>query len=80
MNESEKCIYYKSENNICTIICLYRDDLLIFYSNIHAVNNVKYLLCANFNMMDLREAKLILCIKTIRSEKGISLDQSHYIE
>ncbi|KAL5759726.1 hypothetical protein ACOSQ2_018564 [Xanthoceras sorbifolium] len=25
------CIYYKSENNMCTILCLYVDDLIIFY-------------------------------------------------
>ena len=80
MNESNKCIYYKSENNICTIICLYVDNLLIFCSNIHVVNNVKSLLCANFDMNDLGEAKVILGSKITRFEKGISLNQSHYIE
>ncbi|KAK2429298.1 putative mitochondrial protein [Trifolium repens] len=79
-NESDKCIYYKYENNICTIICLYVDDLLIFGSNIHAVNAVKSLLCNNFDMKDLGEADVILGIKITRSEKGISLNQSHYIE
>ena len=49
INESDKCIYYKSENNICTIICLY-NDLLIFGSNIHVMNNVKSFLCAHFDM------------------------------
>ena len=44
------------------------------------MNNMKSLLCANFDMKDLREAKVILGIKIIRSEKRISLDQSHYIE
>ena len=48
VNESDKCIYYKFENDICTIICLYVDDLLIFGSNIHAINSVKSLLNANF--------------------------------
>ena len=80
VNESDKCIYYKSENDICTIICLYVDDLLIFGSNIHAINSVKSLLSANFDMKDLGEASVILGIKITRSEKGISLDQSHYIE
>ena len=80
VNESDKCIYYKSENDICTIICLYVDDLLIFGSNIHAINSVKSLLTANFDMKDLGEESVILGIKITRSEKGISLDQSHYIE
>ena len=30
VNESDKCVYYKFENNICTIIYLYVDDLLVF--------------------------------------------------
>ena len=33
VNESDKCISYKSENDLCTIICLYIDDMLIFWSN-----------------------------------------------
>ena len=80
MNEIDKCIYYKYNNNICTIICLYVDDLLIFGSNIHAVNAVKSLLSNNFDMKDLGEANVILGIKITRSEKGISVDQSHYVE
>ena len=56
------------------------DDLLIFGSNIHVVNNVKSLLCANFDMKDLGDAKVIIGIKITRFEKGISLDKSHYIE
>lgn len=56
------------------------DDLLIFGSNIHAVNHIKSILCANFDMKDLGEASMILDIKFTKSEKGISLDQSHYIE
>ncbi|PNX55775.1 hypothetical protein L195_g049405, partial [Trifolium pratense] len=56
------------------------DDLLIFGSNLSAVNSVKSLLCKNFDMKDLGEASVILGIKITRSEKGISLDQSHYVE
>ncbi|KAK2442716.1 putative mitochondrial protein [Trifolium repens] len=80
VNESDKCIYYKIEKGICTIICLYVDDLLIFGSNLPAVNAVKSLLGNNFDMKDLGEANVILGIKITRSEKGISLDQSHYVE
>lgn len=80
VNESDKYIYYKSENCICTIICLYVDDLLIFGSNIQTINDVKSLLCNNFYMKDLEEASAILGIKITRSKQGISLDQSHYLE
>ncbi|CAJ2634277.1 unnamed protein product [Trifolium pratense] len=80
LNESDKCIYYKSDDNICTIICLYVDDMLIFGSNLSAINDVKSLFSNNFDMKDLGEASVILGIKITRSEKGISLDQSHYVE
>lgn len=80
VNESDKCIYYKSENHIFTIICLYVEDLLIVGSNIQVVNDVKSLLSNNFDMKDLREASLIIGIKITRSEKGNYLDQSNYIE
>jgi len=62
------------------IICLYVDNLLIFGSNIPAINFVISLLSKNFDMKDLREADVILGIKITRSDKGISLDQSHYVE
>jgi len=41
VNESDKCVYHKHGNNICTIICLYEHDLLIFGLKIHVMNYVK---------------------------------------
>ena len=80
VNESDKCIYYKTEGRLCIIICLYVDDMLIFGSNLHVINDVKSMLSANFDMKDLGEANVILGIKITRTENGIFLDQSHYIE
>ncbi|TYK00058.1 hypothetical protein E5676_scaffold596G00040 [Cucumis melo var. makuwa] len=80
VNESDECIYYKTEGRVCIIICLYVDDMLIFGSNLHIINDVKSMLSANFDMKDLGEADVILGIKIARTENGISLDQSHYIE
>ena len=54
--------------------------MLIFGSNLHIINDVKSILCANFNMKDLGEANVILSIKITQSEIGISLDQSSYIK
>ena len=59
---------------------LYVDDMLIFESNLHVINDVKSMLSENFDMKDLGEANVILGIKIIRIENGISLDHSHYIE
>ena len=56
INESDKCVYYKFIDNICTIICLYVDDLLIFGSHIDVVNKVKNLLRQNFDPVTLEEA------------------------
>jgi len=41
---------------------------------------VKTLLSNNFDMKDPGKADVILGIKITRSNKGISLDQSHYVE
>lgn len=59
-NENDKCVY--SDNNICAIIRLYVDHLLIFDSNI-AVNSVKSFLSKKIDMKDLGEVKVILGIK-----------------
>lgn len=80
MNGSDKWVYYKYENKICIILCFYVDDLLIFRSNLHTVNNVISLLCNKFDTKDLEEASVILGIKITRSKKGITLDQSHYAD
>ena len=74
INESDKCMYVKYVNNLCTIICLYVDDMLIFGSNIYVVNEVNSLLCVNFDMNDLGNASVILGIKVSKTEKGFSLD------
>ena len=78
VNESDKCIYYKTENGLCTIICLYVVEMLIFRSNLHVINDVKLMSSSNFDMKELWEANVILGIKITRTEKGISLDQSSY--
>jgi len=69
VNESHKCIYNKYGNNICTIICLYEDDLLIFGLKIHVMNYVKSLFINNTNKKDLDKVEVILGFKITRSEK-----------
>jgi len=55
VNERDKVIYYKYDNNICTIICLYVDDLLIFSSNFHVVNALQSLLSNNLENKTLEK-------------------------
>ncbi len=44
------------------------------------INEVKSFLSQNFDMKDLGVADVILNIKLIRGENGITLLQSHYVE
>ena len=74
VNESVKYIYYKIENMLCTIICLYVDDMLIFGSNFHVIKDIKSMLSANCNMKNIGEANVILHIKFTRTKNKIFLD------
>jgi hypothetical protein len=44
------------------------------------INEVKSFLLKSFDMKDLGEADVILNIKLIKEESGITLSQSHYVE
>ena len=59
----------KVTNDICTIICLYEDDLLIFDLNIHVMNDVKSLFINNIDKKYLDKVEVILGFKITRSEK-----------
>lgn len=79
-NECDKCIYYKTCENAHVIISLYVDDLLIFGSNLHIINETKNMLYSHFDMKDLGEANFNLGIKITKTNDDIFLDQSHYVE
>ena len=59
------------------IMCLYVDDMLIFGTNLCAINETKRILFSLFEMKDLGEADVILGIKLIKTKSGFSLSQSH---
>jgi hypothetical protein len=59
---------------------LYVDDILIFGTDLEAIMETKVFLSKNFDMKDLGEADVILNIKLIKVEDGITLSQSHYVE
>jgi hypothetical protein len=61
-------------------LCLYVDNILIFSTSLDVINEVKTFLCQNFDMKDLGEVDVILNIKLIKGEDGITLSQSHYVE
>lgn len=56
-------------------------DILIFgKKSLDVINEVKFFLCQCFQMKDLGEADVILNIKLIEGENGITLIQFHYVE
>jgi hypothetical protein len=54
--------------------------MLIFGTNIEVSNDVTSFLSKSFDMKDLGETDVILNIKLIKDENGITLSQSHYVE
>ena len=80
INEADRCVYYRHGGGNSIILCLYVDDILIFGTNIDAINEVKSFLSKSFDMKDLGEANVILNIKLIKNESVITLLQSQYVE
>ena len=81
INDSDKCVYVKQfDDNGCVILCLYLDDILIFGSNMHFINDVKSLLFRNFDIKDLGQVDVILEIKLIKKNDGMTFTQSYYVE
>ena len=74
-NDVDKCVYSKSENGECFIICLYVDDMLIFGTCIDIVSRTKLFLGSNFEMKDISEANVILGVRIIRKGDSILLSQ-----
>jgi hypothetical protein len=52
---------------------VYMDDILLFGTSIHMINDVKSFLSQNFDMKDLREVNVILNIKLIKRKNEITL-------
>ena len=80
INDVDKCIYSKYEDNTCVVICLYVDDMLIFGTSLEVVCETKKFLGSKFDMKDLGEAEVILGIKITRTPNGLKLSQEHYVE
>jgi hypothetical protein len=80
VNEADKCVYYRYGGGRGVIMCLYVDDILIFRTDIDVIKEVKSFLFQNFDMKDLGEADVILNIKLSKTDNGMTLMQSHYVE
>jgi len=53
INECDKCVYTKTVENACIIVCLYVNDILILGTNIEVIKSTKCMRSNNFDMKDL---------------------------
>ena len=79
-NEADKCVYYRFGGGEGVILCLYVDDILIFGTGLDVIKEVKDFLSQSFEMKDLGEADVILNIKLVKENGGVTLSQTHYVE
>ena len=80
INECDKCVYVKSNENDHVIMCLYVDDMLIIGSNINIIKAAKQILANKFEIKDMDVAYIILGIKISRTPQGLVLSQSDYVD
>ena len=60
INNGDKCIYIKYEDNTYVVTYLYVDDMLIFGTSLEVVCETKKFRGFKFDMKDLGEAEMIL--------------------
>ena len=80
INECNKCVYVKDNEQEYVIVCLYVDDLLIVKSDGKMITFIKNMLNSRFHMKDMGLADVILGIKIKRTFDGLILSQSHYVD
>ena len=79
INVCDKCVYSKTVENACIIICFHVDDMLILETNIEVIKPTKRMLSKKFEMKDMGVADIILGIKITRTPDEVSLFQSHHV-
>lgn len=71
-------LFILNQQNSCTAVLVYVDDLVITRDNIDVINSVKAHLHSIFKIKDLGPLKYFLGSKIARSEKGLYLHQRKY--
>ena len=80
INECDKCVYVKNTTYGYVILCLYVDDMLIIGSDGKMIRSTKDMLKSKFDMKDMGLADVILGIKITRTQDGLILSQTHYVD
>jgi hypothetical protein len=74
-NGVNKYMYSKFTKDFSVIICLYKDDMLTFSTNMIAIVETKRYLSSIFKMKDLGELDTILDIKVKKHSSGYAFNQ-----
>jgi hypothetical protein len=79
-NVSDECFHVRVQGGIIAIIALYVDDLLIACNDIGILNEIKEGLSREFEMKDMRQARMCLGFRIFRnrSERKLILSQEKY--
>lgn len=80
INECDKCVYTKDTTHGYVILCLYVDDMLIIGSDDKIIKSTKDMLKSKFDMKDMGLADVILGVKITRTQNGLVLSQTHYVD
>ncbi|KAJ9543763.1 hypothetical protein OSB04_023470 [Centaurea solstitialis] len=80
ISECDKCVYMKDTTHGYVILCLYVDDMLIIGSDDKMIRSTKDMLKSKFDMKDMGLADVILGIKITRTQNGLVLSQTHYVD
>ncbi|KAJ9561120.1 hypothetical protein OSB04_006280 [Centaurea solstitialis] len=80
ISECDKCVYMKDTTHGYVILCLYVNDMLIIGSDDKMIRSTKDMLKSKFDMKDMGLADVILGIKITRTQNGLVLSQTHYVD
>ena len=80
ISECDKCVYMKYATHGYVILCLYVDDMLIIGSDDKMIRSTKDMLKSKFDMKDMGLADVILGVKITRTQNGLVLSQTHYVD
>ncbi|KAE9166832.1 hypothetical protein PF004_g29031 [Phytophthora fragariae] len=76
----DACLYYKRDSDGLLLVCLYVDDILVAHQHKEAVLRLLTALSIKFQVKDLGVPTQFLGTKIQRTESGIELSQTTYVE
>ena len=80
-SEADPCLYVKHDSKGIMVIAMYVDDMILVAKTRSQISWMKSMLCSNFEMKDLGEAKFCLGMEITRNrrEKKLWLTQEGYM-